>query len=80
MSRKLARPQEPCAEIEGKAVTTTASAQLLAVIDATIMNAARPHIHRALGFSGDGLRRDALARSGVVWPAVGRNSHTGVAR
>src|SRR6266481_2903947 len=32
-----------------------AAAQLMVVLDATIVNVALPHIQRALGFSGSGL-------------------------
>ena len=32
-----------------------ATAQLMVVLDATIVNVALPHIQRALGFSGSGL-------------------------
>ena len=39
----------------GLALLVIASAQLLVVLDATIVNVALPHIQRALGFSGTGL-------------------------
>src|SRR5207245_9868335 len=39
----------------GLALLVLASAQLMVVLDATIVNVALPHIQRALGFSGPGL-------------------------
>ena len=39
----------------GLALLVLASAQLMVVLDATIVNVALPHIQRALGFSGAGL-------------------------
>jgi len=39
----------------GLALVVIASAQLMVVLDATIVNVALPHIQRALGFSGSGL-------------------------
>src|SRR6266852_6251604 len=39
----------------GLALLVLASAQLMVVLDATIVNVALPHIQRALGFSGSGL-------------------------
>src|SRR6266568_3693217 len=39
----------------GLALLLLASAQLMVVLDATIVNVALPHIQRALGFSGSGL-------------------------
>jgi MFS family permease len=39
----------------GLALLVIAAAQLMAVLDATIVNVALPHIQRALGFSGSGL-------------------------
>src|SRR5258708_12227356 len=39
----------------GLALLVLASAQLMVVLDATIVNVALPHIHRALRFSGSGL-------------------------
>jgi EmrB/QacA subfamily drug resistance transporter len=39
----------------GVALLVIASAQLMVVLDATIVNVALPHIQRALGFSGSGL-------------------------
>src|SRR5262249_53181502 len=39
----------------GLALVVLASAQLMVVLDATIVNVALPHIQRALGFSGSGL-------------------------
>jgi EmrB/QacA subfamily drug resistance transporter len=40
---------------EGLALLVLATAQLMVVLDATIVNVALPHIQRALGFSGSGL-------------------------
>jgi EmrB/QacA subfamily drug resistance transporter len=39
----------------GLALVVIATAQLMVVLDATIVNVALPHIQTALGFSGDGL-------------------------
>jgi hypothetical protein len=39
----------------GLALLVIATAQLMVVLDATIVNVALPHIQRALGFSGTGL-------------------------
>ena len=39
----------------GLALLVIATAQLMIVLDATIVNVALPHIQRALGFSGSGL-------------------------
>src|SRR6266581_878538 len=39
----------------GLALVVIASAQLMVVLDATIVNVALPHVQRALGFSGSGL-------------------------
>ena len=39
----------------GLALFVIATAQLMIVLDATIVNVALPHIQRALGFSGTGL-------------------------
>src|SRR6266699_6840520 len=39
----------------GLALVLIATAQLMVVLDATIVNVARPHVQRALGFSGSGL-------------------------
>ena len=38
----------------GLALLVIATAQLMVVLDATIVNVALPHIQRALGFSGSG--------------------------
>ncbi len=40
----------------GLALLVIATAQLMVVLDATIVNVALPHIQRALGFSGTGLQ------------------------
>src|SRR5438874_8454994 len=37
------------------ALVVIATAQLMVVLDATVVNVALPHIQRALGFSGTGL-------------------------
>src|SRR6201993_4119591 len=39
----------------GLALVVIATAQLMVVLDATIVNVALPHVQRALGFSGGGL-------------------------
>ena len=39
----------------GLALVVIATAQLMVLLDATIVNVALPHIQRALGFSGSGL-------------------------
>jgi MFS family permease len=39
----------------GLALVVIASAQLMVVLDATIVNVALPHVQHALGFSGSGL-------------------------
>ena len=39
----------------GLALAVIATAQLMVVLDATIVNVALPHIQRTLGFSGNGL-------------------------
>src|SRR6516162_11767112 len=39
----------------GLALLVIATAQLMVVLDAAIVNVALPHIQRALGFSGNGL-------------------------
>jgi EmrB/QacA subfamily drug resistance transporter len=39
----------------GRALLVIATAQLMVVLDGTIVNVALPHIQRALGFSGSGL-------------------------
>src|SRR5580700_3134234 len=39
----------------GLALLVIATAQLMVVLDATIVNVALPHIQQALGFSGTGL-------------------------
>src|SRR5262245_286399 len=40
----------------GLALLVIATAQLMVVLDATVVNVALPHIQRALGFSGSGLQ------------------------
>src|SRR6201982_4008860 len=45
----------------GLALLVLAAAQLMVVLDATIVNVALPHIQRALGFSGCGLERVVTA-------------------
>src|ERR1022692_3452492 len=39
----------------GLALVVIATAQLMVVLDATIVNVALPHVQRALGFAGSGL-------------------------
>ncbi len=61
--RHAAGPQAPVAAPAaakghrrlGLALVVIATAQLMVVLDATIVNVALPHIQRALGFSGSGL-------------------------
>jgi EmrB/QacA subfamily drug resistance transporter len=51
-------PSAPAARVPrrlGLALVVIAAAQLMIVLDATIVNVALPHIERALGFSGAGL-------------------------
>jgi len=47
--------QAPVPRHLGLALIVIATAQLMIVLDATIVNVALPHIQRALGFSGSGL-------------------------
>jgi EmrB/QacA subfamily drug resistance transporter len=47
--------QRPAQRRLGLALFVIATAQLMVVLDATIVNVALPHIQRALGFSGSGL-------------------------
>ena len=47
--------RSPRATSPGLALAVIATAQLMVVLDATIVNVALPHIQRALGFSGNGL-------------------------
>ena len=49
-----ARPAAPRRHL-GLALVVIAMAQLMVVLDVTIVNVALPHIQRALGFSGSGL-------------------------
>jgi len=48
-------PGRPAHRHLGLALAVIAAAQLMVVLDATIVNVALPHIQRALGFSGSGL-------------------------
>ena len=48
-------PPAPVNRRLGLALVVIASAQLMVVLDATIVNVALPHVERALGFSGSGL-------------------------
>jgi len=45
----------------GLALLVIATAQLMVVLDGTIVNVALPHIQRALGFSGTGLEWVVIA-------------------
>src|SRR5690242_20765127 len=59
-SPDLARPDVGAADARGGrrltvALLIIATAQLMVVLDSTIVNVALPHIQRALGFSGNGL-------------------------
>jgi EmrB/QacA subfamily drug resistance transporter len=51
----LASRAAPASPRLGLALLVIATAQLMVVLDATIVNVALPHIQRALGFSGSGL-------------------------
>ena len=51
----VARPGPQVPRRLGLALVVIAAAQLMIVLDATIVNVALPHIQRALGFSGSGL-------------------------
>ena len=51
----MTRPAEPANRRLGLALTVIATAQLMVVLDTTIVNVALPHIQRGLGFSGSGL-------------------------
>jgi len=59
MTRRTAAPGAAGAGAAGSrlglALVVIATAQLMVVLDATIVNVALPHIQRALGFSGSGL-------------------------
>ncbi len=48
--------QRPRGRHLGLALVVIATAQLMVVLDATIVNVALPHIQHALGFSGNGLQ------------------------
>jgi EmrB/QacA subfamily drug resistance transporter len=48
-------PARPASRHLGLALVVIATAQLMVVLDATIVNVALPHIQGALGFSGSGL-------------------------
>ena len=52
----------------GLALLVIATAQLMVLLDATIVNVALPHIQRALGFSGSGLEWVVNA---YRWPSAG---------
>jgi EmrB/QacA subfamily drug resistance transporter len=56
-ARRAAAPAAPAGGNRrlGLALLVIATAQLMVVLDATIVNVALPHIQRALGFSGSGL-------------------------
>ena len=49
------RPAGPQPSRLGPALAVIATAQLMVVLDATIVNVTLPHIQRSLGFSGSGL-------------------------
>ena len=63
----------------GLALLVLATAQLMVVLDATIVNVALPHIQRALGFSGSGLEwvvnAYELAFGGLLLLALGLRCH-----
>jgi EmrB/QacA subfamily drug resistance transporter len=54
-TQSTTRPEAPPGGRLGLALAVIATAQLMVVLDATIVNVALPHIQRALGFSGTGL-------------------------
>jgi len=57
----------------GLALVVIATAQLMVVLDATIVNVALPHIQQALGFSGSGLEWGGERIRGHLWrPAPAR--------
>jgi MFS family permease len=54
----VSSPEQPATHVPrhlGLALVVIATAQLMIVLDATIVNVALPHIQRSLGFSGAGL-------------------------
>jgi EmrB/QacA subfamily drug resistance transporter len=55
VERMPGEPGRPAHRHLGLALVVIASAQLMVVLDATIVNVALPHIQHALGFSGSGL-------------------------
>src|SRR5215472_1981456 len=59
VTRRTAAPRaaatRPASPRLGLALFVIATAQLMVVLDATIVNVALPHIQRTLGFSGSGL-------------------------
>jgi len=59
VTRPAAAPRaaatRPASPRLGLALLVIATAQLMVVLDATIVNVALPHIQRTLGFSGSGL-------------------------
>ena len=59
VTRRTAAPRaaatRPASPRLGVALLVIATAQLMVVLDATIVNVALPHIQRTLGFSGSGL-------------------------
>jgi len=59
ITRRTAVPDRAATSVRprlGLALLVIATAQLMVVLDATIVNVALPHIQRALGFSGSGLQ------------------------
>src|SRR5262245_2825623 len=54
-STRTAAPGGVAADRPGLALLVLASAQLMVVLDATIVNVALPRIQQTLGFSGSGL-------------------------
>ena len=63
----------------GLALLVLAAAQLMVVLDATLVNVALSHIQRALGFSGSGLEwvvnAYELAFGGLLLLALGLRCH-----
>src|SRR5437667_2152169 len=56
----------------GLALPVLATAQLMVVLDATIVNVALPHIQRALGFSRSGLEWVVVTGRVKAWVVAGK--------
>src|SRR5258708_33441939 len=55
VTSRATTPGAPAKRHLGLALFVIATAQLMVVLDAAIVNVALPHVQRALGFSGSGL-------------------------